>query len=41
MDGSGENEKRKREFKRKRKRYKLCGKEIDDTEELRIVRLLL
>ena len=31
----------KRKFKRKRKRYKLCREEIDVTEELKIVRLLL
>ena len=33
--------KRKRKFERKRKRDKLCGEEIDVTEELKIVRLLL
>ena len=31
----------KRKFERKRKRYKLCREEIDVTEELKIVRLLL
>ena len=31
----------KRKFERKRKRDKLCGEEIDVTEELKIVRLLL
>ena len=31
----------KRKFERKRKRYKLCREEIDITEELKIVRLLL
>ena len=33
--------KRKRKFERKRKRYKLCRKEMDVTEELKIVGLLL
>ena len=28
-------------FERKRKRYKLCREEIDITEELKIMRLLL
>ena len=41
LGGSGENEKRKKKFKRKRKRYKLYREEIDVTEELKIVRLLL
>ena len=31
----------KRKFERKRKRYKLCKEEINVTEELKIVRLLL
>ena len=31
----------KRKFERKRKRYKLCREEIDITEEVKIVRLLL
>ena len=31
----------KRKFERKRKRYKLCREEIDVTEEVKIVRLLL
>ena len=31
----------KKKFERKRKSYKLCRKEIDVTEELKIVRLLL
>ena len=31
----------KRKFGRKRKRYKLCKEEINVTEELKIVRLLL
>ena len=31
----------KRKFERKRKRYKSCREEIDVTEELQIVRLLL
>ena len=31
----------KRKFERKKKRYKLCREEIDVTEELKIVRLLL
>ena len=31
----------KRKFERKKKRYRLCREEIDVTEELKIVRLLL
>ena len=31
----------KRQFERKRKRYKLCREEMDVTEELKIVGLLL
>ena len=30
-----------KKFERKRKRYKLCREEIDITEELKIMRLLL
>ena len=33
--------KRKRNFERNRKKYKLCRSEINVTEELKIVRLLL
>ena len=33
--------KRKRKFERKRKTYKLCREEMDVTEELKIVGLLL
>ena len=33
--------KRKRKFERKRKRYNLCRVEMDVTEELKIVVLLL
>ena len=33
--------KRKRKFERKRKRYKLCREDMDVTEELKIVGLLL
>ena len=32
---------RKRTFERERKRYKLCREEMDVTEELKIVGLLL
>ena len=31
----------KRNFERKKKRYKLCREDIDVTEELKLVRLLL
>ena len=31
----------KRNFERKKKRYKLCREDIDVTEELKFVRLLL
>ena len=40
LDRSGENEKRKQKFW-KMNRYKLCREEIDVTEELKIVGLLL
>ena len=41
LDGSGENEKRKKKLRKKRKRYKLCREEMDVTEELTVVGLLL
>ena len=31
----------KRKFERKRKRYKICREEIDVTEELKFVKMLL
>ena len=41
LDGSGENEKKKKKVWKKRKRYKVCREEMDVTEELKIVGLLL
>ena len=41
LDGSGEIRKGKKKFERKRKRYKPCREEMDITEEVKIVGLLL